>query len=280
MQTRRALAYGVLLFGLLLPFSASAEQRKDWLLAAPGEPGTYVNLDVIFGAFQAGLEHRVNIFGGANQLTLRGSAIAAVPFSSTQVDADLRMLVLTLGMSVGGMDVWRNQTFAPGEPVNRKERRERDAAGDYNSSVFGFWEGRAQLDLPFNDYVLLHNVNSYRVSGAPSRSFDNLLNVVHDGNYERSDFQLFLKHRDYGAIGPMFQVLDFSEGGHHHTQLNYGFVVISRAGLARRNDLLLFQMLWNAGDTLGGYDNSASYGMAMLRGPVMFTFAYRSVISL
>jgi hypothetical protein len=39
-------------------------------------------------------------------------------------------------------------------------------------------------------------------------------------------------------------------------------------------------MLFHAGDALGGYDNSDVYGMAVLRGPVAFTLAYRSVISL
>ena len=275
-----ALGLGAVLAALMLPAVALADQRADWVLSAPGDPGTYVNMDVIFGAVQGGLEHRINIFGMANQLTLRGSAIAAIPFGGTQLDADLRIVILTLGTSVGAADVWHNQTFSATEPLNRKERRQREAGGEFNSAGYGFWEGRAGLDLPFNDFVLFHNVTSYRVSGAPKRSFDNLISVVHDGNYVRSDFQLFFKHRDYGGLAPMLQLLNFPLDGTRHTQVNVGFALIARAGLVRRDDLILFQMLFNAGSSLGGYDNSDTYGLAVLRGPATFTLAYRSVISL
>jgi hypothetical protein len=249
-------------------------------MAGAGSPGNYANLDVAFGGVQAGVEHREAIFGGANQLTLLGSAIAAIPFGGAQVDADLRIIVLTLGLSAGASDNWRNQSFGASSPIDRKIRREREAAGDFNAATFGWLEGRAQLDLPFNDYVLFHNVNSIRTSGAPARSFDNQIGVVHDGNYVRSDFQLFLKHRDFGAIGPMAQVLNFPLGERRFTQINYGFALLTRAGLVRRDDFVFFQMLWNVGDSLGGIDNRDTYGMALLRGPVTFTLAYRSVISL
>ncbi|HEX7478779.1 MAG TPA: hypothetical protein VF331_13320 [Polyangiales bacterium] len=277
---RNLFAFAALLVGLALPLSAFAEQRADWLMAAPGAPGNYANVDVVFGAVQGALEHRENIYGAANQLTLRGSAIAAVPFGGGQVDADLRLLVLTLGMSGGVTDSWRNQSFGANEQMTRKERRMREAAGEFNSASYGFWEGRIGLDLPFNDYALLHSVTSYRYSGAPARSFDNLIGVVHDGNYLRSDWQLFAKHRDWGAIGPMFQLLNYPLGNKLITQLNYGFALVTRAGLVRRDDFVFFQMLWNVGDALGGYDNRDNYGFAMLRGPIMFTLAYRSVISL
>jgi hypothetical protein len=215
-----------------------------------------------------------------NQLTLRGSAIAAIPFGGTQLDADLRIVILTLGTSVGASDVWRNQTYAANEPLTRKQRRQREAGGEFDAATFGFWEGRVGLDLPFNDFVLFHNVNSYRITGSPARSFDNLLGVVHDGDYVRSDFQLFFKHRDYGGIAPMLQLLDFPLDGARHTQVNVGFAVVARAGLVRRDDILLFQMLFQAGDALGGYDNRDTYGLAVLRGPATFVLAYRSVIAL
>ncbi len=286
MLTRKALIVAALSWGLAgftclgLPLSAAAEQRADWLMSGPGSPGNYATIDVAFGGIQAGLEHREAIFGGANQLTLRGSAITAVPFGGAQLDADLRILVLTLGMSGGVSDNWRNQTFGASSPFDRKIRREREASGDFNSATFGWFEGRAQLDLPFNDFVLFHNVNSIRSSGAPSRSFDNQIGVVHDGNYVRSDFNLFFKHRDYGAIGPMAQVLNFPLGDRRFTQINYGFMLLTRAGLVRRDDFVVFQMLWNVGDSLGGIDNRDTYGMALLRGPVTFLLAYRSIISL
>jgi hypothetical protein len=279
MQMRKVLGYGVMLAGLLLPMSASADQAQDWMLAA-GKPGTFVNLDAIFGAFQAGVERRINMYGAANQLTLRGSAIAAIPFGGAQLDADLRIIVLTLGASVGAADVWHNQTFAPGESLSRKERRAREASGDMNSMGYGFAEGRAQLALPFNDYVVFNTVNAFRVSNADKRTFDNLIGVVHDGNYYRGDFQLFFKHKDVGAFAPTAQILNFPLDGVRHTQMNYGFTFVSRAGLVRRDDLILFQLLYHPGGDLGGYDNKSVYGLATLRGPLAFTLVYRSVIDL
>src|SRR5262245_11861570 len=155
MKLWKVLGYGVLLGGLLLPLRASAEQRNDWMLQA-GKPGTYLNLDVVFGALQAGLEHRMNIFGGANTLVLRGSVLAASPYGSTQLDADLRLVILNLGVSVGAQDIWMNQTFQKGQVPTRKLRRERDASGDFDTSQYGFFEGRAGIVLPFNDYVLFN----------------------------------------------------------------------------------------------------------------------------
>ena len=280
MQIRRVLGYGAVLAGLLLsPLTAFANQPQDWMLAA-GKPGTYVNLDAVFGAFQASVEHRISIYGAANQLTLRASAIAAIPFGSTQLDADLRIVVLTFGASVGAMDVWRNQTFAAEEPLTRKERREREAGGEMNADGFGFVEGRVGLALPFNDYLVFNAVNYLRFTGADKRSFDNLIGVVHDGNYLRSDVQLFFKHKDVGGLAPMVQFLNFPLDGVRHTQVNYGFAFVSRAGLVRRNDLILFQLLYHPGGDLGGYDNKNVYGLATLRGPLTFTLAYRSVIDL
>jgi hypothetical protein len=249
-------------------------------MLSAGKPGTFVNLDAVFGAFQAALEHRISIYGAANQLTLRGSAIAAIPFGSTQLDADLRIVILTLGASVGATDVWRNQTFSQDEALTRKERREREAAGDMNSMGYGFVEGRIALALPFNDWMVFNTVNSYRITGGKKRSYDNLIGVVHDGDYLRSDIQFFVKHKRWGAIAPMAQILNFPLDGERHTQVNYGFAYVSRAGLVRRDDLILFQLLYHPGGEIGGYNNTAVYGMAVIRGPIAFTLAYRSVISL
>jgi hypothetical protein len=285
MRTSRVLAYLTLLAGLLLlspllcPAVALAHQPQDWMLSA-GKTGTFVNLDVIFGAFQAGLERRIPIYGKANQLTLRGSAIAAIPFGSAQLDADLRIVVLIFGASVGIADTWRNQTFTPQESLSRKERREREAAGEMNGMAYGFFEGRVSLVLPMNDYLLFNCANAYRLTSADSRSFDNLLGVVHDGDYLRSDIQLFFKHKAVGGFAPTAQILNFPLDGGRHTQVNYGFTFVSRAGLVRRDDVLLFQLLVHPGGTVGGYDNKNVYGMAVLRGPVGFTLAYRSVINL
>lgn len=280
MKLGKVLGLGAVLVGLtLVPVRASAEQRHDWMLAA-GEPGSYLNVDVVFGALQATFEQRMNIFGGANTLTLKAGALAAIPYGSTQFDADMRIVILNLGASVGAQDFWVNETFAKGVVPTRKLRREREAGGDFDTQVFGFIEGRAGIVLPFNDYLLFNNVNSFRLMGTKDNTFDYNTGVVHDGNYLKSDFQLFFKNEHIGGVGPMFQLLNFRYADERRTQVNFGVIYISRAGLVARNDLILFQMLFHAGDALGGYDNSDVYGLAVLRGPISFTLAYRSVINL
>lgn len=261
------------------PAAASAQQAQDWMVGA-GKKGTYVNLDLIVGAVQSTLEHRIPIYGGANMFTLRAGGLAAIPFGSSQVDAELRVLNLTLASSFGYMSVWRNQTFDLGSPMHRKERREREAAGDFNRDAFPFWEGRASLGFIFNDYVVFNHITTYRVTDATDRSFDNLTAVVHDGDYAKFDFQLFFKHKDIGSLAPVMQVLNFGLDGERHTQVNYGFMFLSRAGLVQRDDLILFQMMFHPGGVLGGYDNSDVYGAAMWRGPLTLLLAYRSVIRL
>ena len=66
---KAALCAGLLL-GLTLPGRVLADQRQDWLLTA-AEKGTYLNLDFIVGALQAGLEQRIPVFGGAASLRIR-----------------------------------------------------------------------------------------------------------------------------------------------------------------------------------------------------------------
>jgi hypothetical protein len=270
MLLRSAVWYGVVLAALLMPLTAAAYQPRDWMVAG-GKAGTFVNLDAVFGAFQSSLEHRINYFGAANQLTLRGSAIVAMPFGGAQLDADLRIVVLTLGASAGVVDVWRNQSFSEDEPLSRKQRREREAAGEMNNMSYGFVEGRLGLAIPFNDHLVFNSVTALRYTNSDERTFDNLLNVVHDGNFVRSDLQLFFKHKVFGAIAPMLQVLNFPLDGKRHTQFNYGFTFVSRIGFTRRNDILLFQLLVHPGGKLGGYDNSEVFGLATFRAPLTFT---------
>ena len=207
--------------------------------------------------------------------------LAALPFGSAQVDVELRLLNLTLGTSLGAQNVWRNQTFAPGAPMTRKERREREAAGEFDSDSFLFWEGRAGLAFPFNDYVVLNQVAAWRLSGATERSFNNLLGIIEDGNSVHVDFQLFFKHEKFGGLAPTFQILGFELDDEFRVQYNYGFMLVTRAGLVQRDDLLVWQMYFHTGPIFGGgYDNRHDYGSALFRAPLTFLLVYRSIISL
>jgi hypothetical protein len=276
----KAALYAGFLLGLTLPARVFADQHQDWMLAA-GENGTFMNLDFIVGALQAGLEHRIPLYGGANQFTMRGSALAALPFGSSQIDADLRIVNLTIGMSGGYQSIWRNQTFALGEPMDRKERRDRESSGAFNDDKFGFWEGRAGLAFPFNDYVLLVHNTSWHISGAEKRSFDNAIGVIDDGRWVRTKFQLFFKYKNIGGFAPTFEVLNFPLDHDWKTQYDWGFMLIARAGLVQRDDFIAWEMMFHTGPVFGGgFDNRDNYGAALFRAPLTFLLVYRSVINL
>lgn len=275
------LASIVALIGMLIVAApAYAEQPADWFIGS-GEEGTNLNLDFIFGALQGGIEHREEVFGGANMFTTRASALAALTYGSTQADIEMRLVNLTLGVSFGYQSFWRAQTYGPYDRMDRKERRERDAAGEFSTENFPFWEGRASMGFLINDYVAFNHITAYRDAGMPDRTFDNVTSVVHDGETITQDFQLALHHRDYGAFVPTFRILHFDLNDRYRLQFNWGFSLVSRAGLVRRDDLILMRMFFHSGPIFGaGIDNRDQFGTFVLRGPLTLIFAYRTSIEL
>ncbi|HEY3594285.1 MAG TPA: hypothetical protein VGL13_10435, partial [Polyangiaceae bacterium] len=60
-----------------------ADQARDWMVAAQ-PAGTYLNLDVVFPGVQAQLEHRIPIYGGANELDFKVNALPTLVFYESQ----------------------------------------------------------------------------------------------------------------------------------------------------------------------------------------------------
>jgi hypothetical protein len=269
---------------VLAPAATRADQARDWMVAAqPG--GTYVNLDVIFPGIQAMLEHRVPIFGSANELDFRVSALPTIIFLESQADVDLRLVVLTLGASVGYRDVFQNIAFAPGTSAtggtrfDRVARRDVQFGGSYDSATSGFGEGRAILSLPMNDHLVFQSINALRFEGGGDRTFDWRLGVVRDaGMVLRSDSTLFYKHRGFGAIGPQVQVLNYALDGLRNTQINYGFTFTTRPGLRSRDDILFLSVLVGVGGTVNGVPTGDVYGNHLFKMPLTFQLAYRTVL--
>lgn len=281
MQIRKVISCVAFALAITVPVGAHADQRLDWILSGAGDKGTYAVLDFVPGALGAAIEQRIPVYGGVNGLTLRAGALAAVPYGNAQADVEFRLVILMLGMSGGYRDLWRGMEFMPDEDMSRMARRERDAAGNFESIKYGFWEGRAGVVFPFNEYVLLLNSQQYRLSSQPDRVFDYQNGIVHDGDYLRSDTTLYLKHPYFGGLGISYQALNFPLNYKRYTQHNFGFQYLGRAGLIRDNDLIVFSLMFhNGGKALGGYDNSDVYGMPMLRGPIQALLAYRVVLDL
>lgn len=260
----------------LLAPSVRAEQPRDWMIAAQPN-GTDLFLDMVLPGAQVTLEHRLPIYGFANQLSLRSSTLYTLAFAQSQVDVELRILVLTLGGSVGFRSSFRNMEFGPDDEIDRHARRLRTVDGDYGTATWDYEEARATLSLPINDYVVFNAINTLRREARPDRSIDYFHGLVHDsGVLWKSDIMLFAKHRDWGGIAPLVQVLDFGLDGRRHTQFNYGFIATTRPGFQRADDLIFLQVLFHPGASLGGVDNDEVYGLDVLFSPITFQLAYRS----
>ena len=280
---------GVLVFlGVVLPTPilgvqpqrAHADQRRDWFVAGPREEGTYLSGDFLLGAVQATLAHDRRIYGSANQLTLFGSGMAALPYGTAQAGFDFRIVAISLGASVGVTHAWRGLGCSSDEPCDRDARREKDASGNYRQPTFAFGELRAQLFLPFNRYVTGTAQLTWNVSSAPDRMYDYQNAVVHDGEMLRANFMLFVLNRAWGAAGPTLQLLNFPLDGQRRTQTNFGITALTRAGLVQRDDLFVVQFLWHDARITGGYDNRDTYGSHLWRGPFSLLLAYRAQMTL
>lgn len=259
---------------------ARADQARDWMVAAqPG--GTYMNLDVVFPGLQAQLEHRMPIYGMANELSFKVNALPTLVFYESQADVDLRLVILSLGASIGLRETFHALEFAPGEPYDRAARRDKEFGGDYGKSFAGFGEGRATLSLPFNDNAVFLSVNALRYEGGRERVFDWRLGIMRDGGtLFRSDSTLFLKHRSFGAIGPQVQVLNYLLDGQRNTQINFGFTFTTRPGMRARNDIFFLSVLFGVGGTVNGQPTGEIYGNHLFLGPWNFQLAYRTVLEL
>ena len=261
---------------LLAAPSVRADQPRDWMIAAQPD-GTDLFLDMVLPGAQVTLEHRLPIYGFANQLSLRSSSLYILAFAQSQVDVELRIVVLTLGGSVGFRSSFRNMEFGADEKIGRHARRLRTVDGDFDTATWDYEEARATLSLPLNDYVVFNAINTVRREARPDRSIDYFHGVVHDsGVLWKSDVMLFVKHRDWGGIAPLVQVLDFGLDGRRRTQFNYGFIATWRPGIQRANDLIFLQVLFHPGASLGGVDNEDVYGLDVLFAPITFQLAYRT----
>ena len=266
----------VLLLGLgAAPKVAQAGQPRDWMAGAQPE-GADMMLDLVFPGVQATLENRLNIYGIANQFTSRANILATAGFVESQLDLDLRVVVLTLGGSIGVRDTYRNHTFAPGESISISHRLDREFAGDVTNELWPYGELRAILSLPFNDHLVFNSINRFRFEGRPTSSYDWRTATVHDGEFFDSETMLLAKDRSWGAAGPIIQVMNYKLGGVSRTQVNWGILFTTRVGLLDRDDLIFVRALANIGGP--GVDATSTYGLHFLTVPVSLTLAYRAVL--
>jgi hypothetical protein len=239
-----------------------AQQPRDYMLGFQ-PAGTFLLVDYFATGAQLSLEHREQIYGSSNDLTLGTVLIPAYPLGEAHARADLRILFLGLGGSVGYRTVWRDLTFEPGDgsyckACDRPARRNRDEIlGDTpGSQSYPLAEARANLFFPFNEHLVMASTAAMRYEGRNDRSFDWFYTSVYDrGVLGRFEVQLFAKHRDLGGIGPYLQWLSLPRDDRHESQWAVGFNAVTRLGLVDRNDLLFLTFLCRPGDGMYGQHN-------------------------
>lgn len=264
---------------LCLGARAHAQQSRDYMLSiAP--PGTHVIVDYFGTGGQLTLEHREQLYGKSNDLTVAAALVPGYPLGEMYARADLRILFFGLGATLAYRNVWRDLTFEA-DPngyclrCDRADRREVDGFFDKTpgSSHWPYAELRASLYAPLNDHVVALSTVSARYEGRQDRSFDWYFTSVYDrGVMGRWETQLYIKDRDWGGIGPYLQLLYLPRGNQHESQWAIGFNAVTRLGLVRKDDLLFLTFLMRP--------NDPSYGQHTYHAPIRALLIYRMQLTL
>lgn len=255
--------------------TARAELPRDYFLNPP-RPGNYAHMDAYTVGTQLSLENRSDLEPGASMLYTRASGILSLPYADGSMNIDARVMFFTFGASAGYRWVYRNLDFGSGQPRSIDDRIDREKRGQYDTQGFGYAEGRVRLVVPL-DFMFLINNTAVRWEGREDNSFDWLYATVHDrGTMVKNETTLFYRHRDFGAIGPYFRVMDLPKNGTRKTELHIGFVYATRPGLVTprhgNRDLFLLQMV--------GEPGSNTYGLHPYHVPLYILAVYRATLSL
>jgi hypothetical protein len=245
---------------------AHADQRRDFMLEQSGEFGQHLIADYFGTGGQLTLEHRGGIYGRTNDYAFRASTLVGYPLAQANLSASLRVLFFEIGASIGYRAVWRNLSFEPGEhsycdKCDRPARRDRDPilGSGPDTDRYLLSSAYVQMYAPMNEYFVLSSLLSADYQGVKPRTYDQFNTDIHDGGVMiRWETAAFIKHRDWGGIGPYVQLLSLPRAGHHETEVAYGFNAVTRPGLLTRNDTLLITFLMRPGD---GYYGQHSYYM-------------------
>lgn len=238
---------------------ARAQQTRDYMLGFD-PAGTFLLIDYYGTGGMLTLEHRVPIYGSANELTVGAALVPAYPLGEAFARADLRILFFGIGTTVAYRSVWRSLQF-DADPdgyclrCDRASRREVDGFLDRTpgSDDWPYAEVRASLFGPFNEHFVGMTTAAVRYEGRDDRTFDWFYTSVYDrGLLGRWETQFYFKHRDLGGIGPYAQLLVLPRGEAHESQWAFGFNAVTRLGLLRKDDLLFITFLARPGDDAFG----------------------------
>jgi hypothetical protein len=265
---------GLLAVAALLLGAARAQaqgQPRHFILDFQPE-GTFAIADYFGTGGMLTLEHRARFYGAANDVITGATLVGSYPLGELTLRTDLRILFLSIGGQIAYRTVWRDLSFEPGEDsycegCDRKSRRDRDEVFGKSpgTDAFPWGEVRTNLYFPFNEHLIVIGTGALRYEGRRDRSYDWFYTSVYDGGLlGRFEAQMFVKHRDWGGIGPYVQLLMLPRDGEHDAQWAAGFNATMRLGLLPRNDLLFLTFLIRPGDPQYGQHNYFSPIRALL----------------
>lgn len=238
--------------------------------------GSFALIDFFGTGMQATVLHNRDIYGSLNNVQVRGNVLAMVPLGEAGIGVDVRILLLRLSVDVTMRSMWRDLTFAPGEARDREARSKRDLlfGGNTTTDTYGIAEGRAELMIPFNKYLLVTTMAALRYEGPHPTSFDWLWAYVHDSGFiPRWDMQIWLHNREWGGVGPYVELLSLPRNGGRDLAGAFGITAVTRAGLlTKRNDLIYFSFRMRPGDQ--------EFGQHALNAPVRGILVYRVMLTL
>ncbi len=259
---------------------ARAEPKRDYFLDAP-TAGTFTHIDGYNVGTQVSLEDRRHLEEGMSMLHTRVSGIVSYPYADGSLNLDARVMLFTLGGSIGYRQVYRDFTYAPGADTSRDARLKLDEDKEFGSQGYAYGEGRLRLVVPLDSFFLL-TTGTMRFEDCNDNSFDWYHSNVHDGGrIMKVEGTLFFRHRDFGAIGPYVRYMDIPvtrKSGRHGRdgQLHYGFVYGTRPGFIRPTrgniDLFLLQVVADLSDD--------DYGVHSYRIPAYILAVYRATLRL
>lgn len=239
--------------------TALAQQPRDYMLGFERE-GTFLMVDWFGTGGQLILEHRLPIYGSANELKLGLALVPAYPLGEAYARADLRILFFGIGTTLAYRSVWRDLQF-DADPngyclrCDRASRREIDSLFERSpgSDEWPYAEVRGTLFGPFNEYFVGMSTAALRYEGRDDRTYDWYFTNVYDrGFLGRWETEFYFKHRDWGGIGPYAQLLVLPRNGGHESQWAFGFNAVTRLGIMHRDDLLFITFLIRPGDEIYG----------------------------
>ncbi len=285
---RRSGTLAMAVFLLSLHAGAGVWQRppRDYFLDVP-PGGHFVHLDAFTLGAQASYEYRAHIEEDLSMLHVRAGGLLSYPYAEAGVHADVRFLLLTLGVSYGYEWIYRNLEFPPRATDRSAAARERlEDQGQIGDQDFTFYEARARLTVPLDSFFLL-SLLTLRHENRDDNSFDWLHGNVHDGGLmAKVETTLFIRDKHWGAIGPYLRYMDLPQTdpntgtSRRESELAYGFMAGTRVGLVKATrgnvDLFFLMMAFRFGDE--------DFGLHGLRDvidvPLYVLAAYRVTLAL